>query len=214
MTITHHPAPENLLTCSAGAMPEAYAAVMASHLDICPECRREVSVLESIGGVLLADLPPAALSHLGKGASRVAITSGAAVHDRKQTDVPRPIQRFVGATLDSVKWRRIVPGIWQHVIPLSTSAKSNASLRLLKVAPGVALPDHGHSGSEMTLILQGAFRDNGKPYNLGDFIELDETAEHAPIADMSSGCICLVASEGRMKFRGLVARAAQRFLGF
>ena len=36
MAITHHPAPESLMSCSAGSMPEAFAAVMASHIAMCP----------------------------------------------------------------------------------------------------------------------------------------------------------------------------------
>ena len=52
MTITHHPAPESLMSCSAGSMPEAFAAVMASHIAMCPDCRKELSVMEQIGTVL------------------------------------------------------------------------------------------------------------------------------------------------------------------
>jgi putative transcriptional regulator len=213
MTISYHPEPENLLTCSAGAMPEALAAVMASHLDMCPDCRREISILESIGGVLLEDLQPVLLSH---GAMATAKDGGARIFSSsaaQATDVPRPIQRFVGPTLGSVRWRRVVPGIWQYAIPLSPPSNSSASLRLMKVSPGLALPDHGHSGPEMTLILQGAFRDKGVTYRPGDFIELDNSAGHAPIADSSGECICLVATGGRMRFRSFITRTVRRFLG-
>jgi putative transcriptional regulator len=214
MTISYHPEPENLMTCSAGAMPEAHAAVMASHLDMCPVCRREISILESIGGVLLEDLQPAPLSRgametVKEGVARMASSSAA-----RATDVPRPIQRFVGPTLESVRWRRVVPGIWQYAIPLSPPSNSSASLRLMKVAPGLPLPHHGHSGPEMTLVLQGAFREKSVTYRPGDFIELDESAEHAPIADASGESICLVATARRMRSSSLIARVAQRFLGF
>jgi putative transcriptional regulator len=99
-------------------------------------------------------------------------------------------------------------------ISYSLSDHSKASLRLIKVAPGLALPDHGHWGSEITLVLQGAFTDGFGTYEVGDVVEVGEGVEHAPIAAEGTECICLIASEGPMRFHGLLARIAQRLTGF
>ena len=62
MTIAHHPGSESLMSCSAGSMPEAFAAVMASHISICPACRRELALMEEIGVQLFRSIQPSAIT--------------------------------------------------------------------------------------------------------------------------------------------------------
>lgn len=212
MTIKSHPAPENLFSCAAGSMPEALAAVMACHMSMCSQCRRELSFLDAVGATLLENLPPepviaAAISPGPEGPS-----ARGAASLKGESDVPLPLQKVVGPRLKDVKWRRIAAGIWQYPIPLSEHSK--ASLRLIKVAPGHALPGHGHSGSEMTLVLQGSFADKFGQYGVGDVAEMDESVEHAPVAAPGIDCICLIASEGPTRFHGILTRVAQKFKGF
>lgn len=211
MTIKRHPVPENLMSCAAGSMPEALAAVMACHMTMCARCQMELSFLSAVGGALLEDMQPetprapAAAPPSGRSApSRASRAPGG--------DVPEPLKKFVGPSLADVEWRRAGPGVWFHSIPLSQH--STASLRLLKVAPGVALPDHGHSGSELTLVLQGAFTDEFGRYDIGDVVEMQEGAEHSPVAAPGADCICLVATEGPLRFQGILARIVQRLTGF
>jgi putative transcriptional regulator len=54
---------------------------------------------------------------------------------------------------------------------------------------------HGHRGSELTLVLAGAFADATGAYHRGDVQDPDDETEHQPAADKESGCICLIASE-------------------
>ena len=108
-------------------------------------------------------------------------------------------------------WRWLGPGVWDHPLPLTGAGK----LRLLKVAPGRGVPEHGHGGAELTLVLRGSFHDETGRYARGDVADLDETIEHQPVADPgASDCICLVASETPERFRGLLARQWQRVRGF
>ena len=84
----------------------------------------------------------------------------------------------------------------------------------MKLAPGCKLPVHGHGGSELTLVLDGAVADRRGRYHVGDLQELDEEIEHQPVADKALGCTCLVAAERapRLKgFRGLVLRLLSRW---
>ncbi|MEQ1718816.1 MAG: anti-sigma factor, partial [Hyphomicrobium sp.] len=62
MAIAHHPGSESLMSCSAGSMPEAFAAVMASHISICAACRKELALMEDIGVELFRNISPAAVT--------------------------------------------------------------------------------------------------------------------------------------------------------
>lgn len=218
MTIKHHPDLSMLMSCAAGSQPEAMAAVMASHLAVCTACQREVARMERIGAALFDKIEPAPV--MGD-APLVAMRAGEACPDAGPqrgfavnaagSEVPPPLVPLLGTSLDDIPWRRIAPGIWHHPIELSKGAKGD--LRLLKVAPGKAMPEHGHDGEELTLLLRGSYRDETGEYRAGDVADLDEEIEHQPVADPETGCICLVATNGKVRFKGLFARMVQPFTG-
>jgi putative transcriptional regulator len=213
MKITHHPEPESLMSCSAGSMPEAFAAVMASHITMCPACRGDLAIMEQIGTTLFESIASTPIScGVAVDATRHVNYLGRDHQQQSQGDVPAPLVGTLGNSLDKVSWKHIGPGVWQHRIALSH--RGRGSLRLLKVAPGRALPEHGHSGSELTLVLRGSFRDESGSYNVGDVADVGQDIEHAPLADAEQGCICLVATEGQMRFKGRIAQFVQRFVGF
>jgi len=212
MTITHHLDDATLMSFAAGALPAALAAVAAAHTDMCPRCRREVAALERLGGAVMADLSPVALER-SEPAQAAALPA-----DRRELslrtgngEVPGPIAPLVGGGLDAVAWRWLGPGVWDHPLPLTGAGK----LRLLKVAPGHGIPEHGHGGAELTLVLRGSFNDETGRYARGDVADLDETVEHQPVVPPgASDCICLIASETRERFHGLITRQWQRVRRF
>ena len=75
------------------------------------------------------------------------------------------------------------------------------------------MPEHGHGGSELTLVLRGSFHDESGRYCRGDVADLDETMAHQPVADSEVDCICVVASERPEQFRSGIARQWQRLRG-
>jgi len=77
---------------------------------------------------------------------------------------------------------------------------------------GIAVPDHGHRGTELTLVLQGAFTDSTDHFGPGDIEIADEDLDHTPIADDGMDCICLAATDAPLRFRSLMPRLAQPFL--
>lgn len=216
MAITHHPGAESLMSCSAGSMPEAFAAVMASHIAMCPACCKELALMQEIGTALFDAIEPATVARpapvLAMRGEEAELGSSPAATAAAAGDVPAPLASTIGHDLDCLQWRRVARGVWQHQIPLSHP--SRGALRLIKVAPGLNLPEHGHEGSEMTLVLRGSFSDNGARYNVGDVADLGQDVEHAPISDPQVGCICLIASDGKMRFRSRLARLIQPLTGF
>jgi putative transcriptional regulator len=214
MDIMHHPDDATLLSYSAGSLGEALSAVMAAHLAMCPRCRVTHARMDDIGATLFDALKPAPLatsSPIPVSDVRPPSPSAAAV-GAERGDVPVPLRRFVGAELDQIPWKRIGFGVWHYPLPLSDGSKGD--LRLLKVSPGQAMPEHGHGGAELTLLLRGSYRDEVGTFRTGDVADLDDEVEHRPVADLEEGCICLIASEERARFRGLVARLFQPLTGF
>ena len=91
--------------------------------------------------------------------------------------------------------------------------KTAGHLYLLKIAPGKAMPEHGHGGEELTMILAGSYRDCFGTFARGDVADLDEHVEHSPVVAGDEPCICLVAAEAPTKFKSFFAKLAQPFLG-
>ena len=54
----HHPPETLLLEYATGALHEAQALAVATHLAYCPACRRQARLLDELGGALIDTLPP------------------------------------------------------------------------------------------------------------------------------------------------------------
>jgi putative transcriptional regulator len=216
MKTTRHPGADSLMSCSAGSMPEAFAAVMATHMTMCPDCQHDLSIMESIGTALFEQLSGTAIAHPAPVAAIRSLEADVEPAPESRAaasgDMPATLVAAVGPSLDTVPWKRLSIGVWQHRIPLSKGATGN--LRLIKVAPGQALPEHSHRGSELTLVLRGSYTDTTGRYAVGDVADLDDSVVHSPVADAVEGCICLIATQGRMKFKSPFARLVQPFTGF
>lgn len=202
MTITHHPDISTLMCCAAGSQPEAFAAVVASHLALCPECRAEVRHMQEIGVALFDKLEPVPVSCqppvVAMRASEADVASTPsdreAIADICKTGVPMPLAKHVGCCLHDVPWQTVAPGIATYTIPLSQGCCG--TLKLVMVQPGVALPRHGHQGAELTLVLTGSYTDEIGTFRPGDVADLDEEVTHKPVACPRDGCVCLTASYG------------------
>lgn len=209
MTITRHLDEATLMSLAAGSLPQALAAVAAAHVSMCARCRDEVAFLESVGGALLADMPEAALARPAPAMPTIDVPSGAPA-SAPDDEVPAPLVRLVGRNLDAVRWRWLAPGLWHRPLAIGGSG----TLQLLKGSPGVRVPEHGHGGSELTLVLRGALLDRSGRYGPGDVADVDEEVEHhMPAADPDAGCICVVANELPSRFRNLLARLLQPWHG-
>jgi putative transcriptional regulator len=82
---------------------------------------------------------------------------------------------------------------------------------LLKGNPGTQLPQHTHTGSEMTAILAGSYEHEGGQFAAGDFEDADDSIVHRPIVG-PEGCVCLVALNGRLRLTGVVGALLNPFV--
>jgi putative transcriptional regulator len=216
MTIRHHPRDETLLEYAAGNLVSALSAAVACHLSLCPRCRAEVRRMERIGGVLLGelkgevmDLP--ALKRAVAAATRQAPAAVPMPPPVPTTILPRPLARHIGMGIGDIPWKKVGPGVRQYKIRLR---RGGGDLRLLSVKPGVELLHHGHYGSELTLVLAGAYTDETGEYHAGDVADLDEDIEHLPRAIGTQPCICIIAGETHPRYSSLSVRLLRPFLGF
>ena len=210
-SIHHHPSEEILFAYSAGTLPEAFNLMIASHLSLCDHCRALVESFDAVGGAVIdaALTPTAALSDgaLSSVLDRLDAPAPLAPPRRSAGVLPSPLQDYVGGDLEAVSWRPVGMGVRQALLPTSAAA----SARLLYIPAGAAMPDHGHHGMEMTMVLQGAFVDEDDYFARGDVEIADPSVEHTPIADVGADCICLAVTDARLRFKGLVPRLLQPF---
>lgn len=213
MTIHHHLDEATLLRYASGDLDEAFSVIVASHLAMCDTSREAVHVAEMVGGHLLEESETAELSgdaferlmsRIDDAGEPISAPSAA---PEPQSDVPLPLQRFIGSRLDGISWKTVAPGVQKHAISLGDERDS--SLYLLNIAPGKAVPEHGHGGAEMTLVLSGAYRDALGRFGPGDIADLDEHIEHQPKVEEGEPCICLVATEAPTRFKGFFSRMLQ-----
>ncbi len=212
MNIKHHLNDDLLMGYSAGTLPEAFNLVVATHISMCDDCRSRQAALDCVGGALLecegvADIAPDALART---LARIdaADPQPKVPSTRRPGVFPAPLYDYVGGDLDDVRWRDVGMGVRQAILPTSRQATA----RLLKIPGGAAVPDHGHRGIELTLVLSGAFRDEVDTFCKGDIEVADEALEHTPIAEPGADCICLAATDAPLRFSGLIPRLVQPFL--
>ena len=211
--IKHHLNDALLMAYSSGNLPEAFSLVVASHISMCDDCRARLDSFDAVGGSMLTNCDAAALDD-GAFAATLALIDDApeaAAAPRpaaKPGIFPVPLQDYVGGDLDAVKWRAIGGGVRQAILPTS----KDATVRLLSIPSGTSMPDHGHRGIELTLVLQGAFSDENDRFSRGDIEIADQEMEHTPVAEGGEDCICLTAIDAPLKFNALLPRIMQPFL--
>lgn len=208
--IRHHLTDALLMAYATGALPEAFNLAVAAHISMCDECRAQLGAFDAIGGALIEDGQAAAMPDNSFAAclARAKATPPAAAPPRTNGVLPAPVRAYVGGDLDAVRWRPVGMGVRQAILPTDR----RATARLIRIPAGVAVPDHGHRGTELTLVLQGAFLDATDRFGLGDIEVANEDLQHTPIADVGADCICLTATDAPLRFSKLGHRIAQRFL--
>jgi putative transcriptional regulator len=207
MMIQHH-LPDNLLMgYAAGTLPEAFNLVISTQVSLSEDARVRLGAFEAVGGAVLdqdsvaladdsLDRMMARLDGLPQANARAPMTGDAVF--------PAPLADY---TARGVRWQSLGKGVKQAI--LTTDGKTSA--RLLRIPGGQAMPDHGHKGTELTLVLQGAFVDGDKRFGRGDVDVATQETEHTPVAEAGAECICLVASDAPLRFHSLLPRLAQPF---
>ncbi|WP_417488197.1 ChrR family anti-sigma-E factor [Maricaulis sp.] len=210
---------------AAGSLAsEAETVLVQSHVELNSDAQARVARLNRIGGVLLDRMPvgealpfsaddllemvegsdPGAIEEIwaGESAAVPAALDG--------VDLPPTLARYLAGSAARVKWEFLGPGLRKRIL---WRGEDGTRLWLLKAQPGVAIPQHGHSGSELTLVLKGSFWDGDQEYRRGDVEEAHEDVEHDIRIGTGGECICLALTRGKLKFDNPLLTAFQAFTG-
>jgi putative transcriptional regulator len=206
--IGHHPSEATLVRLAAGTLLPLHAQVLALHLAQCPACRHAVRLGEELGGAFLEAEPPVAVA--ADALSRITGLLDAAAPDVPPVS-PRAARPNIDALMGGRRWRRVGLGI--RLMPLVPRDQTGTRLDLIRVAAGVALPQHDHTGPEIACVLAGGFADAIGEYHAGDIAEGDVGLDHQPRALAGEDCICLIATTGFLRARSLLVRLLQPVFG-
>jgi putative transcriptional regulator len=203
--ITHHTPDAMLAAYAAGSLPQPFAVVVASHVSLCVQCRAALEAHQSAGGAVLETVDEVALSG-GLKADLLARLDVPFVPDpvRKRSGIyPGPVMEVIKGR--GPQWKSLGAGVRQDILMTGDTG----SVRLLYIPPGQAVPDHGHGGLELTLVLQGSFTDETGTFGVGDLEIADEDLDHTPVAGPGDACICLAATDAPLRFHSILPRLLQ-----
>lgn len=226
-TITH----DELLTAyAAGATSPGLSLLCAAHLTLSPAARADVAAYEALGGALLSDEGVGDMAPLSFEAALARIDADedveaapppprAASPDQAvdPNGFPRPLLRALseGAearscevmSSDAISWRFRLPGIHEYVL----DGFEEERVSLLKARPGAGVPGHTHEGAEATLVLTGALQDGDQVFRRGDIALNGPEDDHRPKIIGDETCICLIVTDGALRFTGRFGRALNLF---
>lgn len=199
--VKYHPDTRYLTEYAAGALARSLALCVSVHLHYCPACRARVRDLTTLGAELFAGLEPLALepdafSRLDARIDALpAARSGQAAAAKASPGaapavpiLPPPIHKLTRGDIHRLKWRTM--GKSSRYFRLQ-SGDDRRLTQLLHIRAGGKVPQHWHTGEEITVVLKGSFSDREDHYHQGDFILRSAGEKHRPVASQHEDCLCL-----------------------
>lgn len=214
MSVARHPSDELMLARATGALDAATALALDTHAALCPACRAEMHALDAVGGALVDDIAPVAMSP-GAFDALMARIDAEPVHAPAEADevaqLPAPLRPVVTEALATGRWRTLAPGIRGLDLPVGLATPAG-SVQLMRLEPGRGVPRHGHAGHELTLVLEGAFNDEAGRYEAGDFILCGPSDTHRPVAEAGRVCLALAVTDAPLKLAGVLGLIQRAFM--
>ena len=215
--IQHHPSLELLTDYCSGGMRLSHSLCVASHLEYCETCRKQVKKLEKVGALYFEESPRNISGEKDKQLKDRVFSLldederdmetlkpiSAEVNHTDNYRAPNSLAQFVQGSFNNLDWSRITPSI-----KLATLChdRDGSQIALSCVRPGGKLPHHRHTGGEITVVLEGSFSDESGIFSKGDFVYRDASHKHKPVVTKDAECICLMVLDAPIKFTGIFSR--------
>ncbi|GEM74031.1 ChrR family anti-sigma-E factor [Vibrio sagamiensis] len=200
---------------ASGEIDAVSGLFVATHLDICPECRSLVNQIEECKANHIAESSfgyTDDFEHmLDTIVSQPAVGDDFVLYDRRTINVadkefllPKSLYRFADLIGD---WKNYGGRVFSAPIDLGEDQR----VSLMYINENVKIPQHTHKGSETTLVLHGGFSDEKGHYEVGDIIVRDSQCTHSPFTQSGEDCLILAALTEPMLFTQGVAKIFNLF---
>lgn len=207
----HHPDSHSLMEYSAGNLSDPHALCIRLHLDQCPHCRSRVDMLDSLGAVMMEQQTSVNVSEGMFDRILGAIDQEPVAAPAPKKPVGNPLERLLGSDINVLPWKRQLADV--SVLDITHLFPSQPEQVVLqKLAAGGKAPVHTHRGIETTIVLQGAFSDHKGLFKQWDFVVLDQSDEHKPVALEGDDCITLSVLSAPVKLTGTFTRLLNPFI--
>ncbi len=190
--------------------------LIACHLTVCWYCRDRNALADDIGGELLTEQKAvrpslSAQQLLSAARTRPEIVVSKQRSESGDASVPCALGRLLPGPIESLDWRLVAPGVKQF--PLNDQPRKEGAFKLLRLEPGVTLSQHSHTDRELTYVVRGSYQDKFGQFKAGDIADLDDHHDHQPVVDEAEVCIALIATDAPVKYRSVLGKIMQPFVG-
>lgn len=206
--IKFHPSEQALALFARGELPSPMTVAIAAHIEFCGECQSHLEEIEQ----------SLAQSTFSSPAPEAALDDAllAMMDDITQSQVPDSLsvqaQKSVNINGRNIRLPRALSHIglssFMQAGKLSRArldiTEDDVRASLLYISAGGSIPEHTHTGTELTLLLDGTFSDEQGSYVPGDFILLDSEHNHTPYTE--NGCLCLAVVDSPLHFNKGLSR--------
>jgi putative transcriptional regulator len=210
---SHYTSMDNLLASYvAGALPAPLQHLVGAHLELKDENRGFVAGLEDLAGSAMESQDGVVFNDREARLAAIFAAPESSEDDAplvKDSVLPSALACLVPYTSDTIPWRTKMPGYKECALGVIDGCEVN----LLWIRPGRKMPDHTHEGSEITLVLDGAFSDANGRYGRGDIALADEDVDHSPVAENDRPCICLAITDAPLRLTGSYRQIFADFIG-
>ena len=215
MKITRHPDTAWLFDYANGTLSPGFELLISAHVAACSSCAHEVQLAEQLGAELMLGSPPRPTQLTADDIMDADVVESAWMKSGSRTpagegvDLQGLVANYLDCGLSALSWRKAGKGL--QIARLR--ADEGERVLLLRAAPETVLPRHTHDGSELTLVLKGAYFAGDAIYAAGDVEDADESTDHQPVVTREGECLCLAVTDAPLRFRSWLPRLAQGFLG-
>jgi putative transcriptional regulator len=199
--IKHHPTEQMMQQYVQGLLPASLSVAISAHVELCECCANKVSALELQNSKSLF-VDDTTIDFDDDMSDLISmITSDDILNDVK----PYISSKFSHQNKEFVLPRAIAGLERSNFSQIGKLSRARIDLddgelraSLLQIDAGGEIPNHTHTGFEVTLLLDGEFEDESGKYTAGDFIWLDGRHSHTPKTE--TGCLCFTLANSALHF--------------
>ncbi|GLS84617.1 ChrR family anti-sigma-E factor [Paraferrimonas haliotis] len=203
-----HPSEDTLKRFALAELDPSESIIISAHVELCSECQSQLQAIESAHAQEMAssdtdeltfeldDEFSSMMSHIMESPADYAVAQPIKRTLKlgdKEYNVPRAL---VGHVEQVGPWSRL-PGKLQRA---AVQTGGESKMNFIYMDEDSALPEHTHTGVEITLVLDGEFEDENGVYKAGDFVIQSGEHTHTPRTKPGQDCLCLTLLQSPLHF--------------